>query len=383
MTSRVIRQGVSQDSLFRVIGDWCNEGAGKRNCRLRFLSAFASGGGVGAVVPLLDVFLAEGNTVEVIIGVDRQGTDRGALLHLDALLHAYPAQCRVAVFQAPARASIFHPKLYIFDAPGKRNIVAGSANLTAGGLGSNFESLIYYQDCGLTAPEVRHAEEIWSLFANPVPPLRREFLKPLTKSYLRALLAKLPTHRDVGEKSEDATFRELWRPLSRVPLPRSTLPKPRKHTTPEVAARRYLVMDVLNETRWTQMQVPLPVVEGFFGVEKRQSLDLHLSILTKTGLSQPIDRPLVLSQGQEGQRLMRRIEMPQIRDLERPLAVVFVKLSGRGRFAFKLIPKHSATYRAATRLLDREGQQGEAERRFIIGRPGDGNWKAVNALLSD
>jgi hypothetical protein len=103
-------------------------------------------------------------------------------------------------------------------------------------------------------------------------------------------------------------------------------------------------MDVLNETRWTQMQVPIPVVEGFFGVDKRQSLDLHLSILTKTGLSQPIERPLVMSQGQEGQRLMRRIEMPQIRDLERPLAVVFVKLLGRGRFAFKLIPKNSAPY---------------------------------------
>ena len=281
---------------------------------------------------------------ELNVDVLDQGTDRGALLHLDALLHAYPAQCQVSVFQAPARASIFHPKLYIFDAPGKRSIVAGSANLTAGGLGSNFESLIYYQDCGLTAPEARHAEEIWSLFSNPVPPLRREFLKPLTKNYLRALLAKLPTQRDTGEKSEDATFRELWRPLSRVPLPRSTRPKPRKRTTPEVAARRYLVMDVLNETRWTQMQVPIPVVEGFFGVDKRQSLDLHLSILTKTGLSQPIERPLVMSQGQEGQRLMRRIEMPQIRDLERPLAVVFVKLLGRGRFAFKLIPKNSAPY---------------------------------------
>src|ERR1700677_2138562 len=103
MNSRVIRQGVSEDSLFGVIAEWCKEGAGKRNCRLRFMSAFATGGGVGALAPLLDVFLSEGNTIDVIIGVDRKGTDQRALLLLDALRHAYPAQCQVSVFHAPAR----------------------------------------------------------------------------------------------------------------------------------------------------------------------------------------------------------------------------------------------------------------------------------------
>src|SRR6266567_5084754 len=133
MRSRVIRQAVSTDSLFGVIADWCREGAGQKKCRLRLMSAFASRGGVGAIVPLLDVFLAQGNTVEVIVGVDRKGTDRGALRHLDALLHAYPAQCKVSVFNAPARAAIFHPKLYIYDGPNQLSAVIGSANLTGGG----------------------------------------------------------------------------------------------------------------------------------------------------------------------------------------------------------------------------------------------------------
>jgi len=346
------------------------------------MSAFASRGGVGAVAPLLDVFLAQGNTLEVIVGVDRNGTDRGALRHLHALLHAYPAQCKVSVFTAPARGSIFHPKLYIYNGPKHLSAVIGSANLTGGGLGSNFESLIYYSACPRRSPPARHVEEIWSMFAKPTPPLRSKFLRPLDKHYLRTLLARLPENSRQEEKSETATFRELWRPLSSVHLPRSTAPKPRKTVPPNVSARNYLVTDVLRETRSTQMQVPIRVVEGFFGVGKREPLDLTLSIITNTGLSQPIHRPLVLSQGYRGERLMRRIEMPQIRRLQRPLAVVFVRLPGRDRFAFRLLPQRSPGYRRAAKLLARAGHQGRARRRFLFGRSNDTHWGKIKGLLT-
>src|SRR5207253_1520217 len=135
--SRIIRQSVTTDSLFRVIAGWCRSGAGKRDYRLRLLSAFASGAGVGAIVPLFDVFLADGNSVDVIIGIDRNGTDKRALQHLNALVRAYPSQCRVSIFNAPARDCIFHPKLYVLDSPKFREFVIGSGNLTGGGLGSN------------------------------------------------------------------------------------------------------------------------------------------------------------------------------------------------------------------------------------------------------
>jgi hypothetical protein len=211
--------------------------------------------------------------------------------------------------------------------------------------------------------------------------MRSDFLRPLSDEYLRTLLTKLPKKGDQKEKSEGETFRNLWRPLSRIPLPSSTRPKQRKTAKPDMEVRRYLVMEVLHETRSTQMQVPIPVVEGFFGVGKRQPLNLELSILTRAGLSQAIDRPLVLSQGHEGQRLMRRVEMPQIRNLPRPLVVLFIKLAGRGCFAFKLLPQRSAGFRVATRLLAQEGQQGGARRRFLFGRPRDAYWRIVKQLL--
>lgn len=382
VASRVLRQSVSPDSLFQVIAEWCRSGAGQRSNTLRLMSAFASGGGIGAIVPLLDVFLAEGNRLEVIVGIDLKGTDQGALRHLDALLHAYPSQCRVSVFNAPARAAIFHPKLYILETPHAVSFVIGSANLTGGGLGSNFESLILYSECDSASPIVKQALEIWSMFADPKAPLRPDFLKPLTKKYLGTLLRQLPLKRQDRERSEGATFKVLWHPLSRIPLPRSTEPKQRSRTKAPLKSLGYLVMDILTETRSTQMQVPIPIVEGFFGIDKRQLYDFYLSIVTPTGLSQPILRTLVRSQGDEGQRLMRRIEMPQIRNLTRPLGLIMIRLRGNRRFAFKLIPRSSSSYRILNRLLEQKGQQGSADRRFLLGKPGDANWRTVGNLLA-
>jgi hypothetical protein len=381
MKSRVLRQSVSDDSLFRVLAGWCADGAGKRNYRLRLLSAFASGGGVGAILPVIELFLADGNFVEVIVGIDRNGTDRRALRHLDSLIRSHPTQCSVGIFNAPAASCIFHPKLYVFDAPTYREFVIGSGNLTGGGLASNFESFIYYSKCSRTAAPSRHAEDIWTLFACPRPPLKKSYLRPLTSTYLRKLLPKLPK-KAKNERSEHTIFRELWRPRSRIPFTGRTRPAPRPQRIRFTNTRRYLVMDVLTETRKTQMQVPVPVVEGFFGIPKRQLATFDVSIVTPTGFSQPVSRNLVRSQGTEGQRLMRRIEMPQIRNLDRPLVVVFIQRSGQRRYGFKLLPKNSRLFRRADALLDRDGQQGSARRRFLIGSPGDANWEVVRELLT-
>src|SRR5690606_12954189 len=108
---RAIRQGVTEQSLFSVLAGWCRAGAGQQDHTLQTLSAFASGSGVLAVAPLLDVFLADGNRVEIIVGIDLNGTDKAALRHLFSLAEAYQKQCSVRVFHAPSREAIFHPKL--------------------------------------------------------------------------------------------------------------------------------------------------------------------------------------------------------------------------------------------------------------------------------
>jgi HKD family nuclease len=380
-TSRVVYQGVTEDSLFSVIAEWCKKGAGRKDCALQILSAFASGSGVNAITPLLDIFLADGNTVEIIFGVDRNGTDKSAVRHLKSLAAAYEKQCSVRVFQAPSRWAIFHPKLYIFRMNASVSFVIGSANLTSGGLSSNFESMILFNNCSENSPETQNASSIWKIFANPQPPLKKRYLHALSQTYLKSLLKRLPDKHPQEFKSTTTAVKDLWRPISRLPLPRSTKVSQRTKTIPASKSKAFLLMDVLRETRSTQMQIPLDVVEDFFRIGRRQTAELAVSIWTETGLSQPIERTLVISQGPKKNRLMRRLEMPQIRGLARPLAVVFMRLRGKRRFAFKLIPHYSKVYKVVNRVLKNEGQQGSGKRRFVIGSLADKEWISVKTLL--
>jgi HKD family nuclease len=380
-TTRAIPQGITEDSLFSVIADWCKKGAGQKHYNLQILSAFASGNGVTAITPLLDIFLADGNTVEIIVGVDRNGTDKAALENLQSLAAAYEKQCSVHVFQAPSRQSIFHPKLYLLRTRSTVSCVIGSPNLTCGGLSSNFESMLLFGDCENNSAVATNAISIWETFAKPKAPLRNHYLRVLSRSYLNVLLKRMPD-KPRQEFEETATaVRDLWKPISRLPLPRSTKVSRRTKLAPTTKKAGFLLMDVLQETRFTQMQIPLSIVEGFFRVEPRKPADLSVSIWTQTGISQPITRTLVISQGPRKDRLMRRLEMPQIRGLARPLAVIFMHLPGRRRFAFHLIPHHSPAYKVANRILQKEGQQGSAKRRFVIGSLTEKKWSSVKGLL--
>ena len=381
MNVRVVRQAVSQESLFSIMSAWCQGGAGRKGCRIRILSAFATGGAVRAMSPLIDVFLADGNAVEIVFGVDRNGTDRDAVARLFAIHEAYPQQVSACVFEAPSSVAIFHPKLYLYSEGRElRSAVIGSANLTMGGLANNFESLLLYESLRANDREARELEAIWSTFARPAPPLLPEFCTPLSQDIVGRLLARLPERSPIAATERRKDIVELWRPLSTVPLPRSTAPPRRSGTMRRPRQRRtgrFLLMDILQETRRTQMQIPLRVVEDFFGVPRRTAADIEVSIMTGTGLSQPITRTLVISQGAEGRRLMRRLEMPTIEGLPRPLIVVFVRL-GVGRFTYRLIGRSAVRFQAVDRTLARSGQQGGAQRRYYIGQMGDAVWRALN-----
>ena len=141
-----IRQAVSEDSLFRVLWNWFNSGAGKKSHSLKILTAFVSDKAIDAISSLLDVFLADGNHVEIIFGIDRGGTNRDAIHRLRALQTAHAQRTSISMFRAPAAGSIFHPKLYIYEAGRQISFISGSANLTLSGLGSNLESLLLFEN---------------------------------------------------------------------------------------------------------------------------------------------------------------------------------------------------------------------------------------------
>ena len=253
--------------------------------------------------------------------------------------------------------------------------------MTSGGMGSNFESLLLYEGVPRRCAEAVHAQTIWDTFAAPEPPLKTSFLRDLTRRERDRLCSKLPEKSQWEKRSARKEVSELWRPLSKVRLPHSGRVQHRRPATDRTIQGNYLLMDVLRETRKTQMQIPLKVVNGFFGLGRRQRANLHVSEWDAEGIRQPIIRPIVISEGPKHSRLMRRIEVPPIKGLKRNLAIFFIKLRGERRFAYTLLPRETDEYRQANRLLAEKGQQGKGKRRYIIGKKGDVLWaKAKNML---
>jgi hypothetical protein len=364
-----IRQAVTKESLFLELQRWCRDGAGKRNRTLQIMSAFASGPAVEALEPFFDVFLSDGNKIEIIVGIDRNGTTRDAIRQLYELQHAYTKRITCSIFNAPSRIAIFHPKLYLLHTPKTVSAMIGSANLTLGGLGNNFESIFLYREVNRQSIEAKHMLNTWSTFANPQPPLRGEFLRQLTAAYANELMLKLPKSSRMEKPESPNGVKDLWKPISKIQMPRSNAPVQNRIRVPQKQIGAFLVIDILTETRETQMQIPLAVVEGFFGLRRDEEGDISLSQIRAGHLTQPIERKVVKSGGTR--RNMRRIEMPQIAGKARPLAAIFLRLKRR-QFAVVVVPQNSPEFSAVNRLLRDSGQQPDhAVRRYYIGAAHD------------
>lgn len=102
---------------------------------LKIAVAWAKRSGLGRVWDALGDFRAQGGTVVLVVGVSEGGaTKEGLQLALDIADEAY-------VFHDPRRT--FHPKVYLALSSGKRSLLVGSSNLTAGGLSWNYEASVW------------------------------------------------------------------------------------------------------------------------------------------------------------------------------------------------------------------------------------------------
>lgn len=360
-----IRQAITDESLFRELQSWCDEGAERKTDKLRIMSAFTSGAAIQVLEPFFDIFLSNGNSIEIITGIDKNGTDKYAIARLLGMQEAYSRQFSCHIFHAPSRTGIFHPKLFLHHKKGALSAVVGSGNLTLGGLGNNFESLLVYKNISRGTGTARELCNIWDAFAYPKKPLNSQFLRKLTRAYAKVIYKRLPEISLFEGTNRDPN--DFWQPVSRIHLPISNARIRRNVELSQVSIRSFLIIDVLAETRETQMQLPLHVVEKFFAVPSDQAESIQLSYVRGNEITQPIERRIVISGGKEKRRLMRRIEMPIIAGKARPLAAIFIK-TGTRKFAVALILKGTDEYRMIDGILKKEGQQRDyAVRRFYIG----------------
>jgi hypothetical protein len=80
---------------------------------------------------------------------------------------------------------------------------------------------------------------------------------------------------------------------------------------------------------------------------------------------------------------MRRLEMPAIKNMQRPLTVVFLRMGTKNLFAYSLFAKGSEACTKAAEILDKHGQQGRAVRRYLIGSIKDKIGKQIANLLTN
>jgi len=132
--------------------------------------AFLTESGVELLRPALEAAALNGTRIRTFIGLSMGTTEPAALRMLNKLF----AQCDNAVCFVCNPPTTFHPKLYVFTHKGSATLIAGSANLTGGGLTSNEEASILVR-CDQDAPAFVDAQtymakleaESWVELATP------------------------------------------------------------------------------------------------------------------------------------------------------------------------------------------------------------------------
>jgi len=159
------------------------------------VSAFISESAVAGFRASLQVAQERGAAVRCVVGIDQNGTDMAAL---DILLKL---NIETYIWHNPQRQHIFHPKIYLFEAPHETaHLLMGSSNFTQGGLFNNYEAMLWLQ-FDLTLPT--EAEQYITLkqslavYLNPQGPtvqrLTPDLLEMLTNE--GAVARPKPRHR--------------------------------------------------------------------------------------------------------------------------------------------------------------------------------------------
>lgn len=258
---------------------------------LRVLVAFAKGTGVGLISPALETFIQAGGAVEVIVGLDMDGTSPDALESLVGL------GATVFVFGVKGDRT-FHPKVMIFDTdpPDDFALVVGSNNWTPGGLDSNFEvalEVVAKRSASAAARKFGdQVEELWRTYRTPRSPLEADkHLKRVTTQKLSGWSKDMPKGAATSAPDQRrSTLAERVFSAVRDALPRKPLRRPprQKHaasvvgtTTRQTGASGlpvglpktlYLVVTGDETSRGGEIQVPTEALNEYFGVDPNDSL---------------------------------------------------------------------------------------------------------------
>lgn len=373
MELKINSQYAGEDPLFKEIQCLLRQ---RKYKLFRMLVAFTSISGLKLIEDDLLAFLARKNYLDWIIGVEGSITSKEVLEYSIYLKEKFPDYVNIRIFTAGNNTDIFHPKLYVIADDSEYNIIIGSNNFTLGGLLRNFESSsiikLNVQDSSDTKV-IYDYEILWKKYSTPCPPLTDENLIEVTPEILDRFTNDSSSKRreimnslyKVEHPFKDVNKHlEIKRKISALyPLPPKKT-KTRNETKGKgTIASKKLVMDILQETRETQVQIPTAVLKPYFGVTNIDADNEIILYELIDGMAvNPKVRPIISQPNKT-----HRIELSGIKGMLRPLIVIFTKIDA-DIFEYEVIPKSSHDYETLSKQLNDSGEQSRkgARRWFLI-----------------
>lgn len=253
-------------------------GAVERAARWRGMFAFASSGGIDALLedPIVEAFLQRRAVVDLLVGLDAI-TNRPTLERLQELGRRYPSLTSRVFWNHSG--GLFHPKISHFDYPdGGQVLIVGSGNLTPGGLRENIEAFSVLR-CG---PRERLDLRSWDGFLERhAQDLRAIDLAALDRAARNIVRGGRRRQRQLDVEPDVE--------LAVAPAARGAEPVP--------AEARFLVARVPKAGgRWHQVHFNRDVVERFFRVRPDSTQRVYLTALDAAGARAPQEvRPCIYS----------------------------------------------------------------------------------------
>jgi hypothetical protein len=365
----IVNQYLEQPTIGARLSTLLDNFSQQPNAQFRVLVGFASRAGFQLIERPLRHFLECGCSTFWIVGVDLGGTGRDALEFLYSLSRQYPGQVDARILSLGDNTVVFHPKVYWLDSQVQRMVLIGSANATAGGLGQNFEVSAEIE----VEPEVdedlgEQLEHLWISYSTPLPPLSPAHLLPVNPRLIAALGPDLPP-----TDPRPALPHPLRGLVPRVHLHRRVRSGARTRAVTRAGYRRIpnadreLVMDILQETRGTQVQIPVEAFGTFFDM-RRNSITLRQRI-AGTVVKEDL-RPFIHLTNNT-----HRIEIDAIRGLPRPQIIkMWRDRNLPGVVDYEVVLRGTRTYAQLDRLLETEGQRTrQGARRWLARRTGARN----------
>lgn len=352
----------------------------------RSLNAFVTLGGLFMIDDSLVDFLRKGNSINWIIGIDNGITSKEAIEYLKGLHERFNSQVQVKIFTSGSNHHIFHPKAYCLENENECVIIIGSANNTEGGLLGNFELSMLARfnksdTNGLSA--YKEFETIWTQYSAPKPPLTEANLLDLMSEEVNKLLEKMEVEgaKETGKSSQKRTphplsetnkGNEIRKKIRELHGSKTGSRKRKVNDTEEGTevilvgedtedvTEKSLIMDILTETRLTQVQFPLKGARIFFaGVS-----DMKLYYRENDKITFEGDRPIV----NLTHNSTLRVELKKIKDFPRPLIMRMSPVPGDiNNYVYELIDSTHAEFETLDNLLRNHGEQSRpTSRRWII-----------------